>query len=346
MPRPGLGARDRRGRPLPPPVRGPDRRRLCALHPGDRQCQAGGAQSGRRGGDDAALRARLAKRIGERAGLGSNVLAFGRQATGEEGALLFGNPHWYWGGPDRFYQMHLSIPGRLDVAGVAFLGVPVVMLGFNEQVAWSHTVSEARRFGLFELKLDAADPTRYLVDGRVEPMVAREVSVAVRDENGEPRSVARTLYSTRFGPVVDLGGHNAAFGWSATHALAIRDVNTENFRIFRNFFYWNQAKSLDEFIAIQRREAAVPWVNTVAIARGDGRVWYGDVGAVPNVTDELREACSTPLAKGFARLDAAAPSWTAAVRNAPGARMTRRCSRAPCRPAACRSCCARTMSPT
>ncbi|MFC0669693.1 penicillin acylase family protein [Azotobacter chroococcum] len=259
------------------------------------------------GGDDAALRARLAKRIGERAGLGSNVLAFGRQATGEEGALLFGNPHWYWGGPDRFYQMHLSIPGRLDVAGVAFLGVPVVMLGFNEQVAWSHTVSEARRFGLFELKLDAADPTRYLVDGRVEPMVAREVSVAVRDENGEPRSVARTLYSTRFGPVVDLGGHNAAFGWSATHALAIRDVNTENFRIFRNFFYWNQAKSLDEFIAIQRREAAVPWVNTVAIARGDGRVWYGDVGAVPNVTDELREACSTPLAKGFARLDAAAP---------------------------------------
>ncbi|WP_349617062.1 penicillin acylase family protein [Azotobacter salinestris] len=258
-------------------------------------------------GGGAALRDRLAKRIGEQAGLGSNMLAFGRQVTGEEGALLFGNPHWYWGGPDRFYQMHLSIPGRLDVAGVAFLGVPVVMLGFNGQVAWSHTVSEARRFGLFELTLDAADPTRYLVDGKAEPMAAREVSVEVRGDDGAPRRVTRTLYSTRFGPVVDLGGHDAAFGWSAARALAIRDVNTENFRIFRNFFYWNQARSLDEFIAIQRREAAVPWVNTVAIARGDGRVWYGDVGAVPNVPDDLRAACSTPLAKGFARLDPATP---------------------------------------
>ncbi|GAB3391697.1 penicillin acylase family protein [Azotobacter armeniacus] len=258
-------------------------------------------------GDAAALRAKLAQRVGEQAGLGSNMLAFGRQATGEEGAVLFGNPHWYWGGPDRFYQMHLTIPGRLDVAGVAFLGVPVIMLGFNEHVAWSHTVSEARRFGLFDLTLDAADPTRYQVDGRPEPMVAREVSVEVRDEDGGSRRVARTLYSTRFGPVVDLGGHDAAFGWGAAHALAIRDVNTENFRIFRNFFYWNQAKSLDEFIAIQRREAAVPWVNTVAIARSDARVWYGDVGAVPNVPDALREVCATRLAKGFASLDAATP---------------------------------------
>lgn len=255
----------------------------------------------------AALRDRLAKRIGEQAGLGSNVLAFGRQATGEEGAVLFGNPHWYWGGPDRFYQMHLTIPGRFDVAGVAFLGVPVIMIGFNEHVAWSHTVSEARRFGLFDLALDPADPTGYRVDDKVEPMQAREVSVEVRDGEGGARRVTRTLYGTRFGPVVDLGGHDAAFGWGHAHALAIRDVNTENLRIFRNFFYWNQARSLDEFIAIQRREAAAPWVNTVAIARGDGRVWYGDVGAVPNVPDALRDACSTPLAKGFARLDPATP---------------------------------------
>lgn len=258
-------------------------------------------------GDAEDLRARLSYRIGQQAGLGSNALAFGRQATGEEGAVLLGNPHWYWGGPDRFYQMHLTIPGRLNVAGVGFLGVPLVMIGFNEHVAWSHTVSAARRFGLFDLTLDEADPTRLRVDGKPEAMETRSVSVDVRDSYGSPRRVTRTFYRTRFGPMIDLGSHNPAFGWGRTHALAIRDVNAENFRVFRNFFYWNQAKSLDDFIAIQRREAAMAWVNTVAIGRGDGRVWYGDVGAVPHVPDVLRKECATALSHGFATVDPLVP---------------------------------------
>lgn len=253
-----------------------------------------------------ALAQRLAYRLGEQEGVGSNMLAFGREATGEDEAVLFGNPHWFWGGPDRFYQMHLTIPGRLDVAGVGFLGVPLVMIGFNGQVAWSHTVSAARRFGLFDLTLDESDPTRVRIDGHSEAMQATPVSVEVR-QRGRAQRVTRTLYRTRFGPVVDLGAHHPAFGWGRAHALAIRDVNAQNFRVFRNFFQWNQAGSLNEFIAIQRRELAVPWVNTVAIGRGDGRVWYGDVGAVPNVPDDLRAACSTERAKGFARLDPFTP---------------------------------------
>lgn len=266
--------------------------------PGDQAAEAAPARL--------ALHDRLALRVGERDGVGSNMLAFGRAATGQSESVLFGNPHWYWGGPDRFYQMHLTIPGRLNVAGVGFLGVPLVMIGFNDQVAWSHTVSAARRFGLFDLALDEADPLRVRVDGRVEALQRRTVSVEVQ-RNGQPQRVVRTLYRSRFGPIVDLGADNPALGWGRAHALAIRDVNAQNFRVFSNFFYWNRATSLDEFIAIQRREAAVPWVNTVAIGRGDGRVWYGDVGAVPDVPDDLRAACSTDLAQGFAQMDPLTP---------------------------------------
>ncbi|WP_070266538.1 penicillin acylase family protein [Duganella sp. HH101] len=255
--------------------------------------------------NDGALRHRLAQSIGDQPGLGSNMFAFGREATGGE-AVLFGNPHWFWGGPDRFYQMHLTIPGQLDVAGATFLGIPLVMIGFNEHVAWSHTVSAARRFGLFDLKLDPADPTRYQLDEGSEAMTSREVSVDVRDSAGKAQRLTRTFYRTRYGPVLDLGAHNPAFGWGAAHAFAVRDVNADNFRIFPNYFQWSQARSLDEFIAIQRREAALPWVNTVAIGRGDGRVWYGDVGAVPNAPDALRKSCATPLAAGFAQVD----DWT------------------------------------
>ena len=123
--------------------------------------------------DDTALRDLLAQSIGDQPGLGSNMFALGREATGGDDAVLFGNPHWFWGGPDRFYQMHLTLPGRLDVAGATFLGVPIIMLGFNDHIAWSHTVSAARRFGLFDVALDPADPTRYQIDGGTEAMTAR-----------------------------------------------------------------------------------------------------------------------------------------------------------------------------
>lgn len=257
--------------------------------------------------DELSLASRLDIPVGDARGIGSNVLAFGQAATGERGGVLFGNPHWYWGGPDRFYQAHLTLPGKLDVAGVSFLGIPVVMIGFNNDVAWSHTVSAARRFGLFDLTLDPADPTRYLVDGRSEPMQAQPLAVAVRGPDGSVELVRRTLYRTRFGPVVDLGARNPALAWSAHKALAMRDINADNLRIFRNFFRWDQARSLDEFMDIQREEAAMPWVNTAAIGRGDGRAWYADIGAVPGVPDELRSACATPLSKALAALDPAMP---------------------------------------
>lgn len=246
-------------------------------------------------------------RMGDSPFLGSNVLAFGGQATGGQGGVLFGNPHWYWGGPDRFYQAHLTIPGKMDVAGVSFLGIPVIMIGFNRDVAWSHTVSNARRFGLFELALDPADPTRYVVDGLSEPMQTKSVSVVVRQPGGGLDVLSRTFYRTRFGPVIDLGRRDVNFAWGRRSAMAMRDVNEDNHRVFRNFFRWNRARSLAEFMEIQRQEAAMPWVNTAAIGRGDGRVWYADLGAVPDVPDELRTVCASPLAGAMAKLDPRTP---------------------------------------
>jgi acyl-homoserine-lactone acylase len=250
---------------------------------------------------------RLALHLGEQPDLGSNMIGFGRQVTGEQGGLLFGNPHWYWGGPDRFYQMHLTLPGQLDVAGVTFLGIPVVMLGFNAHVAWSHTVSAARRFGLFDLALDPQDPTRYLVDGRSEAMEARNITVETRSPGGVITPVTRTLYSTRYGPMVDLGAIDQGLRWGRHHAFALRDVNRDNTRIFRNYLQWGRAQSLEEFIAIQQRELAIPWVNTVAIGQGRGQTWFADIGAVPNAPDSLRQACATPLSRIFATLDPYTP---------------------------------------
>jgi acyl-homoserine-lactone acylase len=242
--------------------------------------------------------------IAGRRGIGSNALAFGAPVTKEGRSLLFGNPHWFWRGPDRFYEAQLTIPGQLNVAGVSFLGVPVVMIGFNEDIAWTHTVSSARRFGIFQLSLDPTDPTRYLYDGVSEPMTSVPVTVQTRNADGTLTAVTRTLYRSRFGPLVDLSSLSPALAWNAQHAFALRDVNADNMRAFDNFLQWDQARSLTDFIAIQKRLAATPWVNTLAIGRDDPRAWFADFGPVPDVPDSLAAACTTPLGRAF---DAKAP---------------------------------------
>lgn len=238
--------------------------------------------------------------VGGSAGIGSNMYGFGTAGTGDASPVLFGNPHWYWKGPDRFYQAQLTIPGELNVSGASFLGLPMVQIGFNDNVAWSHTVSTARRFGFFQLTLAPNDPTSYLLDGQVVKMKANPITVEVRQASGATATVSRTLYKTEYGPMVNLASMNPALGWNTASAFAMRDINGENFRSLRNWLRWNQAKSLDEFTQIQKEEAAIPWVNTVAVGRGAARAWYADIGTVPNAPPDLLAACTTPIGKAMA----------------------------------------------
>lgn len=249
------------------------------------------------------LRRSLRVRVGDDPSLGSNAMAFGEAVTGESQAVLFGNPHWYWSGPDRFYQMHLSIPGRLDVAGAAFLGVPMVMIGFNEQVAWTHTVSMARRFSLYALKLDGSRTPRYRVGKTRHRLRQRTVRIEVRGEDGRIRTERRTFRSSGIGPLIDLSVLDPDLQATADRAFVLRDVNADNSRVFAQFLAWNQARSLEGFIDIQRRMLAMPWVNTVAIGRGDGRVWYADLGAVPAERDDWVQRCVLPGRQASAVMD-------------------------------------------
>ncbi|MFZ6748738.1 penicillin acylase family protein [Undibacterium sp. Ren11W] len=236
-----------------------------------------------------------AMQVGGKHGVGSNMIAYGSAATDTGSPLLFGNPHWYWRGPDRFYQAQLSIPGQINVSGVSFLGVPVILIGYNEHVAWSHTVSTARRFGFYELNLVSDDPSAYLRDGKKVKMTAVKLNVEVLQADGRLGQVKRTLYRSEYGPMINLGLLNPGLAWNANTAFAIRDINADNFRSFRNWLRWNQASSLDEFIRIQKQELAIPWVNTTAIGRGSSKVWYADIGAVPNVSSQQTQDCTTPI---------------------------------------------------
>src|SRR6266704_7047461 len=103
----------------------------------------------------AALRARQRS-------MGSNAVAIGSAGTQDHRGLLLGNPHFPWMGTERFFQSQLTIPGKINVTGASLYGVPLILIGHNASVAWSHTVSTAFRFTPFQLTLVPGHPTEYL----------------------------------------------------------------------------------------------------------------------------------------------------------------------------------------
>lgn len=93
---------------------------------------------------------------------GSNATAIGGAATTTGKGMLLGNPHFPWRGRYRFTQQHLTIPGRYNVAGASLIGSPVINIGWNNDVAWSHTVSTAYRFTPYEYH--STGGTSYVTD--------------------------------------------------------------------------------------------------------------------------------------------------------------------------------------
>ncbi|MEA2441879.1 MAG: acyl-homoserine-lactone acylase [Thermoleophilaceae bacterium] len=227
-------------------------------------------------------------------GIGSNAVAVGRAGTRDhKHGLLLGNPHFPWLGTERFYQSHLRIPGKLDVQGASLFGVPLVLIGHTRTMAWSHTVSTAYRFTPYQLTLVPGSPTTYLYDGQPQQMTSRTMTVQVRQSDGSLKPSTRTLYSTRYGPMLtSLVG--VPLPWAPTTAFAMRDANADNFRIFNHFFATDRAKTAPEVLGILKRYEGIPWVNTIVADRG-GRALYADIGSIPHVTNEQAQQCNSAL---------------------------------------------------
>lgn len=229
-------------------------------------------------------------------GIGSNGWAFGGDVTANGRGMVIGNPHFPWKGPSRFWQMHVKGPGGYDVMGVGLAGTPMPTLGFNRHVAWTHTVTEARHFALYQLAIDPADPTRYMVDGKSEAMTPLTVTVPMPE--GTPE-VTRTLYSTRWGPVFVVPARGIT--WSAQSAFALKDANRGNQRGIETWLRIGEAKTVGEVQAAVSETLGIPWVNTIAADRY-GDALHADVTAVPNVSAEKAKTCATPIAPLFAEL--------------------------------------------
>ncbi|MBL0143336.1 MAG: acylase [Betaproteobacteria bacterium] len=226
--------------------------------------------------------------------LGSNALALGTDATDNGRGLLLGNPHFPWAGTLRFFQFHVTVPNQMDVMGGSLSGFPFINIGFNKDVAWSHTVDKANHFSLYELKLDPANPLKYVLDGQTRDLTAKVVTVQVKQADGTLAPVSRTIYSSVHGPLVNLG---APLVWSTTKAYALRDANLDNWRMGDQWFDINRATGTKDIESALDRNLGIPWVNTIS-ADKDGNAFFGDISTAPNVDRFQQSVCTPDLTMG------------------------------------------------
>ncbi|MDM8191823.1 acylase [Pseudomonas koreensis] len=221
---------------------------------------------------------------------GSNAVAVGSERSFNGRGMLLANPHFPWVGGMRFYQMHLTIPGKLDVMGAALPGLPMINIGFNQHLAWTHTVDSSKHFTLYRLQLDPKDATRYLLDGKSLPLSKQTVTVQVRQADGQVVPVARDVYSSQFGPIVQWPGK---LDWDKQYAYSLRDANLENDRVLKQWYAMNQAGNLKDLQDAVQQIQGIPWVNTLAVD-DKGQTLYMNLSVVPNVSVEKLAKCSDP----------------------------------------------------
>ena len=216
---------------------------------------------------------------------GSNAIAIGDESARGANALLLTNPHMPWNEPfQRFYPMQQVIPGELNMLGANLIGRPRVGFGTGEHLAWTSTVSTAKRASFFRLQLVPGKPTQYLFDGEARQMVAETVTVGASQH---------TFYSTHFGALLV---QSPFFPWSANTAFAVL-MPDSGWRGENSAFAQYAATSVRELKAVHN-EYQFLTVNLIA-ADDSGEVMYTDPGPVPNVGDTQMKDCAVMHGAAF-----------------------------------------------
>ncbi len=115
--------------------------------------------------------------------------------------ILANDPHMAHMVPSLVYQMHLKAPG-LDVIGGTIAGIPYVLFGHNEQVAWGTTSAVADAIDLYVERTPPGSAHRYEVAGKLQPFEREEHIIHVRDGSTlEPRPIV--IRRSRHGPILN-----------------------------------------------------------------------------------------------------------------------------------------------
>ncbi len=223
---------------------------------------------------DAALERASLERLGlysESLAASNNWVVSGKHTRSGK-PLLANDPHLQASAPPIWYMVHLTAPG-VRVAGVTAAGLPGVVIGHNDRIAWGFTNVGPDVQDVYEEKFDPNDPKRYQTPSGWEQAEIRHEEIKVRKgfTSTDTDTVTLDVTITRHGPIVlERSGKRYALRWTA---LDSKHNNPEG------VYKLNRAKNWDEFT--KALQGYTPPTQNIVYADVDGHIGYYAAGLVP-----------------------------------------------------------------
>ncbi|OCS90434.1 penicillin acylase family protein [Caryophanon latum] len=202
---------------------------------------------------------------------GSNNWVVSGDKTASGKPLLADDPHLGLGTPSIWYQMHLQSPEQ-NVSGVIFAGIPGIILGHNDNIAWGVTNVGPSVQDLYIERTNPENIHEFLYDGEYYKADVREENINVKGGDVEEFEVV----TTKHGPIIsDLIFEERP----ASEVYSMQWTALEATKELQAILAFNKAKSWDEF------ETALEDFNAPAqnfvFASTDGTIAYKANGNIP-----------------------------------------------------------------
>ena len=194
--------------------------------------------------------------------VGSNNWAVAGSKTASGHPILCNDPHLNLSLPSIWFEMQIHTP-ESNVYGVAIPGLPGVVIGFNEHMAWGATNVGHDVADWYKIDWTDGAKTSYQIDGKVKKV---KTVIEKYHVKGSGTPVFDTVKWTDWGPIVYESEEN---GWKdlALHWLAHDEPNPKDALAFQGL---DMGKNYDDYRAALK-EHSFPAQN-FAFADVDGDI--------------------------------------------------------------------------
>jgi len=199
---------------------------------------------------------------------GSNDWVLAGSRTESKKPLLANDPHLGISLPPIFYEIHLSCP-TMNVIGISIPGIPVVIIGHNDTIAWGLTYSTVDAQDLYIEKLNPS-MNMYLDSGEWKSLLKEEQKIRIKGQN--TLESIEVLWTKR-GPIV------SPQIIKSQNPISLRWTIYEGGRTFESFYHLNKAKDWDEFRTAVRLFDAPS--HNIIYADKYGNIGYYLCGRIP-----------------------------------------------------------------
>jgi penicillin G amidase len=150
---------------------------------------------------------KVARAYGQATKWGSQAWTVSAAHSASGHAMLWTSPMVGFGVPANTAQIHLTAPG-LSLTGISFVGVPGIVMGHNDRIAFGVTSGLVVQTDTFIEVLNPENQYQYKHNGQWKDMEVRDETILVRQSSGELAPQNFKVCRTVHGPVVQWALYN------------------------------------------------------------------------------------------------------------------------------------------